>query len=189
MSKYMKAPQYLDNIGLHPIDIIDLANDYSPALDTSSLSSDPSSTTPLQAAYSAPDLYSGTLDNFTSVSGAPDHATGTSLPDDTSGGDGDMGAPRAGILPTLPVNNPPGTGTLPLQDYMSGSEDILYYGSVDIGTPAQSLTVDIDTGSSDLWVPVSCGDCQHNQFDPSQSSTFHGSGKIFSVAYVRTHAT
>lgn len=39
-----------------------------------------------------------------------------------------------------------------LTDYVSGSMDVLYYGYLLIGRPAQSLSGDFDTGSADLWV-------------------------------------
>ncbi|ORY31594.1 aspartic peptidase domain-containing protein [Naematelia encephala] len=77
-------------------------------------------------------------------------------------------------------------GTSPqvaLTDYMSGSMDVLYYGSLSIGTPAQSLTVDFDTGSADLWLPVNCGSCNTQQFDASKSSTYRTNGDSFSVEY------
>ena len=46
----------------------------------------------------------------------------------------------------------PGTVQMPLTDYISGAMDVLYYGPLDFGSPPQSMTVDIDTGSADLWV-------------------------------------
>lgn len=64
-----------------------------------------------------------------------------------------------------------------------GAEDVqndsLYLCPVSIGTPAQTLMLDFDTGSSDLWVwsnelPASLlGSAKgHTIFDPSKSSTF-----------------
>ncbi|KAI0288149.1 aspartic peptidase domain-containing protein [Russula brevipes] len=47
-----------------------------------------------------------------------------------------------------------GTGQLPLRDEVSGALDVLYYGPVHVGTPPQAFTVDVDTGSADLWMPA-----------------------------------
>eukprot|EP00163_Fabomonas_tropica_P003162 TRINITY_DN12634_c0_g1_i1.p1 TRINITY_DN12634_c0_g1~~TRINITY_DN12634_c0_g1_i1.p1 ORF type:complete len:454 (+),score=114.32 TRINITY_DN12634_c0_g1_i1:59-1420(+) len=51
----------------------------------------------------------------------------------------------------------------------------IYYTEVQIGTPARTFKVAIDTGSADLIVPqVGCNGCHANstnEFDPSQSST------------------
>lgn len=50
----------------------------------------------------------------------------------------------------------------------------LWYASINVGTPAQTFTVSIDTGSADLFLPsVDCNDsCNgHNRYDPSKSST------------------
>jgi Eukaryotic aspartyl protease len=44
--------------------------------------------------------------------------------------------------------------TVDLTDYMSGTLDVLYYARMQFGTPAQTLTIDIDTGSADLWVSL-----------------------------------
>ena len=78
----------------------------------------------------------------------------------------------------------PGTEVMPVEDLVSGSVDILYYGSLNIGTPPQTLTVDIDTGSADLWVPVNCPYCTGRQLDASRSSTYRDLGDQFSISYV-----
>ncbi|KAK1760581.1 aspartic peptidase domain-containing protein [Echria macrotheca] len=46
--------------------------------------------------------------------------------------------------------------------------DSMYLCEVSIGTPAQKMMLDFDTGSADLWAPSS----GHNAFDPKKSSTF-----------------
>lgn len=76
-----------------------------------------------------------------------------------------------------------GTGQWPLLDEVSGALDILYYGPARFGTPPQTLTVDVDTGSADLWVPANCGNCHGHQFDAAHSSTFRPSNQDFSITY------
>jgi hypothetical protein len=79
-----------------------------------------------------------------------------------------------------------GTGQLlPLQDYVSGALDLLYYGPISLGTPSQVLTVDVDTGSADLWVPSACRSCHSHQFSPARSSTFQPTSENFSITYVK----
>lgn len=73
--------------------------------------------------------------------------------------------------------------SLPLTDYISGTMDVLYYGPLNIGTTSQTLTVDFDTGSADLWLPVNCGNCQAQQFDASKSITYSNTGQSFDVQY------
>ncbi|EIM83394.1 pepsinogen A, partial [Stereum hirsutum FP-91666 SS1] len=93
------------------------------------------------------------------------------------------GAPVTG--PFLPsVSAQPGTARQPLRDDVSGTLDLLYYGPINLGTPAQTLTVDVDTGSADLWVPVNCQDCGgHKQFATSRSSTYENNNEGFSITY------
>jgi len=79
----------------------------------------------------------------------------------------------------------PSSGPLFYQKTLSGSMVPMngsyltigsYYSSISIGSPGQTFTVLIDTGSSNLAVPIkgcaTCGDQNIPKFDPSQSSTF-----------------
>jgi len=51
----------------------------------------------------------------------------------------------------------------------------LFYLTIQIGTPQQTFTVQVDTGSSDLLVPLSsctnCGTHVYPPFNPDSSST------------------
>lgn len=61
-----------------------------------------------------------------------------------------------------------------------GNELILYSINVTIGTPPQPFTLQLDTGSSDIWIPSARSDicirrrnaCDLGAFDPTDSSTF-----------------
>jgi hypothetical protein len=69
----------------------------------------------------------------------------------------------------------------------------LYLATVSIGTPAQSLNLDFDTGSADLWVwstelpsstTSSASAKGHTVFDPSKSSTFNKTeGSTWNISY------
>ncbi|KAG6828378.1 hypothetical protein H0H92_008177 [Tricholoma furcatifolium] len=58
---------------------------------------------------------------------------------------------------------------------LSNDDNNMWYGSISVGTPATTFTVDFDTGSSDLFLPgPSCtsANCNgHNKYDPSSSAT------------------
>lgn len=84
-----------------------------------------------------------------------------------------------------PVYGAVSTAVQRLKDEVSGTVDILYYGPIELGTPPQTLTVAIDTGSADLWVPVNCPDCNNRMFNSNSSSTYRNSGSKFKVTYVR----
>ncbi|QSZ36440.1 hypothetical protein DSL72_006319 [Monilinia vaccinii-corymbosi] len=70
----------------------------------------------------------------------------------------------------------------------------LYYANVTLGTPAQKLSLQIDTGSSDVWVPsssasicedASSGGCPGGSFDASSSKTFLDvEPDAFNISYV-----
>ncbi|KAH8119288.1 acid protease [Phellopilus nigrolimitatus] len=78
---------------------------------------------------------------------------------------------------------------LPLTDFMSGGLDILYYGPINIGTPPQTVTIDVDTGSADLWIASGCSDCSVDQFNSLRSTTFTDDDEEFYIAYVRQNVS
>lgn len=62
----------------------------------------------------------------------------------------------------------------------------LWYGSIDVGSPAKTFTVSIDTGSTDLFLPsIDCLDsCNgHNRYNPSSSSTAVDLHRDFVLTY------
>lgn len=72
------------------------------------------------------------------------------------------------------------------------NEETLYFADCTLGTPAQSLRLHIDTGSSDLWVNSAnstfCesaqGNCAGGTYDPSSSSTYKFVNSDFNISYV-----
>lgn len=74
------------------------------------------------------------------------------------------------------------TGDVPATDVQQDSE---YICPVAIGTPAQTLNLDFDTGSADLWVwstqlpadTTSQYGADHTIFDPTKSSTFNNTSQ------------
>ncbi|OAQ34642.1 acid protease [Linnemannia elongata AG-77] len=76
------------------------------------------------------------------------------------------------------------SGNVPLTDV---SPDLEYYGTVSVGTPAQNVKLDFDTGSSDIWFPsTSCTTTackKHVRFSSTASSTFQKDGRKWSISY------
>ncbi|KAF9973082.1 hypothetical protein BGZ73_003724 [Actinomortierella ambigua] len=76
------------------------------------------------------------------------------------------------------------SGSVPVTNH---ARDLEYYGTINVGTPGQAITVNFDTGSSDIWFPST--ECtlavckQHTQFDPKRSSTFKGDGRPWEITY------
>lgn len=76
-----------------------------------------------------------------------------------------------------------------VEEQLSNSVNMEYYGEISIGTPPQNFIVLFDSGSANLWVPSSqCyannTACQtHNQYDSSASSTYVPNGESFSIQY------
>ncbi|KAI0036070.1 acid protease [Vararia minispora EC-137] len=74
------------------------------------------------------------------------------------------------------------TGPEPLTD----DQQVLWQGTISVGTPSADFTVDFDTGSSDLFLPgVDCTvNCNgHKLYDPSASSSAQGTNQPFSLAF------
>ncbi|KAK9463271.1 acid protease [Lipomyces oligophaga] len=68
----------------------------------------------------------------------------------------------------------------------------LYYANITVGTPAQNLRLQIDTGSSDVWVQTGENEvCQESDdpcgvsgvFEPDESSSYTQVATTFSISY------
>eukprot|EP01013_Petalomonas_cantuscygni_P002081 TRINITY_DN12102_c0_g1_i1.p1 TRINITY_DN12102_c0_g1~~TRINITY_DN12102_c0_g1_i1.p1 ORF type:complete len:420 (+),score=123.40 TRINITY_DN12102_c0_g1_i1:109-1260(+) len=72
---------------------------------------------------------------------------------------------------------------LPIRDF----ENVEYLGQISMGTPYQTFSLVMDTGSSNLWVSAStCTDpgCANmHKFDGSKSSTYRATQTAFSIQY------
>ncbi|EJD01643.1 acid protease [Fomitiporia mediterranea MF3/22] len=76
------------------------------------------------------------------------------------------------------------TGKDPLTDDFDGE---LWQGSISVGTPANTFTVDFDTGSSDLFLPgTACTDqncAGHKKFNTAASSTAIDQHQTFQIEF------
>ncbi|KAG8921419.1 Type I transmembrane sorting receptor [Tulasnella sp. 408] len=94
-----------------------------------------------------------------------------------------------------------GSATDPLTNYMDKSKQNFFpcivilvlsiftngtevYGDLSVGTPSQTITVEFDTGSADLVIPVSdCKACVSPFFDTHKSSTFSDLNQPFNTSF------
>ncbi|KDQ17046.1 hypothetical protein BOTBODRAFT_30435 [Botryobasidium botryosum FD-172 SS1] len=72
-------------------------------------------------------------------------------------------------------------GALELTD----SRNKMWYGSIDVGTPPVRFTVDIDTGSSDLFIPsAECETCGgHKPYNLSESETGRSLNQTYNLRF------
>ncbi|KAL4245319.1 peptidase A1 family protein [Abortiporus biennis] len=71
-------------------------------------------------------------------------------------------------------------------DELQDDSNMLWHGSITVGTPPQTFQVDFDTGSSDIFLPgASCtSNCDgHKAYDASQSSTANALTTPFRLSY------
>ncbi|KAG0009271.1 hypothetical protein BGZ80_002561 [Entomortierella chlamydospora] len=89
--------------------------------------------------------------------------------------------PHLNLGPRLKASR---TGRVSLVDFDSDTE---YYGSVKIGTPGQTMRLNFDTGSADIWFPsASCkaAACKnHKRFNPAKSRTYRTDGRTWEIEY------
>ena len=77
-------------------------------------------------------------------------------------------------------------------DLLNGA-GLQYWVNITVGTPPQALSVQLDTGSSDLWIPSAAASicavqdgvagCPNGAFNPSQSSTYKLVANDFNMSY------
>ncbi|KAJ2891404.1 aspartic proteinase precursor [Zalerion maritima] len=97
---------------------------------------------------------------------------------------------------TTTVKNPVARDRLRRRETVQADLDnmeTLYFVNATIGTPAQSLRLHVDTGSSDLWVNTDSSTlCQNSPdpctyagtYDANSSSTYSYVGSYFNISYV-----
>jgi hypothetical protein len=73
----------------------------------------------------------------------------------------------------------------PTSIVINNYQDAQYYGEIDIGTPAQTVRVIYDTGSSNLWASNQKPGLlsKHQYYDHSKSSSYVANGTTFNIQY------
>ncbi|KAG8949960.1 hypothetical protein FRC04_008039 [Tulasnella sp. 424] len=84
-----------------------------------------------------------------------------------------LGGVRSGPEPELNARQAGSSGAEPLVDLFKG-HDIAYYGTISIGTPPQQTTIDFDTASADLIIPL----LSEDDFDQEFADGSSVSGKV-----------
>ncbi|CAE7209957.1 unnamed protein product [Rhizoctonia solani] len=70
------------------------------------------------------------------------------------------------------------------EDMVNQNTDVMYYATVQVGTPSQPYAVILDTGSSDMWLQsVECAPCTGKKINATVSSSLQQSSSVFSLAY------
>lgn len=74
--------------------------------------------------------------------------------------------------------------SIPLHDLYAAEVDVSYWGSVQFGSPAQSVPVNFDSGSSDIFLPVTCESCGSTpRYAANLSSTYRETGSPLALQY------